>query len=47
MCTTAVIAIACSIGKNSANAGSSKVPSPKPEKKVRPEASSAMPQITR
>ena len=44
---TAVMAIACSTGKNSANAGSSSVPRPKPEKKVSIEASSATAQTTR
>ena len=47
MCTTAVIAIACSTGKNNANAGSNSVPSPNPEKNVRPDASNATVQMTR
>ena len=37
----AVKAIATSIGKNKAKAGSNNVPNPKPEKKVRAEASNA------
>ena len=37
----AVNAIATSIGKNKAKAGNNNVPNPKPEKKVRAEASNA------
>jgi hypothetical protein len=40
-CTIAVKAIATSIGKNNAKAGNNNVPNPKPEKKVRAEASNA------
>ena len=40
-CTIAVNAIATSTGKNKAKAGNNRVPNPKPEKKVRAEASSA------
>jgi hypothetical protein len=41
----AVSAIATSTGKKTANAGSSSVPRPKPEKNVRPEARSATAQM--
>jgi hypothetical protein len=40
-CTIAVKAIATSTGKNNAKAGNNNVPNPKPEKKVRAEASNA------
>ena len=42
----AVSAMAQSTGTNRANAGSNRVPGPKPEKKVSPDASSATPQTT-
>jgi hypothetical protein len=45
-CTTAVRATASPTGKNSENAGMSSVPSPKPEKKVSPEAAKAVTQMT-
>ena len=35
MCTTAVAAMATSVGKKSKNAGSNNVPNPNPEKKLR------------